>query len=189
MSLLIDHLESRLGKIQSGWTRDPEGNELEFQVAEFRGGGQLPGSTSYATLGLSNHRLPGPSGGREMSMEFLMSTHSALAPGRFPQALQFLTKEVLRRHTAILKGETFTLPFTVAETSEMSTLYAAVPGYFDDKFDAVDIEGGRGVAIVWMVPITEAERSFVREAGWDAFERELVKKDPDLLDPRRPSIR
>lgn len=189
MSLLIDHLESRLGKIQSGWTRDPEGNELEFQVAEFRGGGQLPGSTSYATLGLSDHRLPGPSGGREMSMEFVMSTHSALAPGRFPQSLQFLTKEILRRHTAILRGQTFTLPFTVAPDSEMSTLYAAAPGYFDEKFDAVDLEDGRGVAIVWMVPISAAERDHVRDSGWDAFERDLVARDPDLLDPRRPSIR
>lgn len=69
MSLLIAHLESRLGKIQSGWTRDPEGADLPFRVAEFRGGGQLVGSTSYATVGLSRHYLPSPSGGREMSME------------------------------------------------------------------------------------------------------------------------
>ena len=188
MSLLIAHLESRLGRIQSGWTRDPEGVELPFQVAEFRGGGQLAGSTSYATVGLSAHYLPSPSGDKEMSMELIMSTHSALAPGRLPQSLQHLTKDLLRRHTAILRGQTFTLPGAVADGSVLSALYAAVPGYFDEDFDSVEIEDGRGVAVVWMIPISVSERDYVSDSGWDVFERRLVDKDPDLLDLNRPSI-
>jgi hypothetical protein len=188
MSLLIAHLESRLGKIQSGWTRDPDGVELPFQVAEFRGGGQLAGSTSYATVGLSRHRLPSSAGGREMSIELIMSTHSALAPARFPQSLQLLTKDLLRRNIAILRGQIFALPWPVAERSVLSTLYAAVPGYFDEEFDSVDIEDGLGVSIVWMIPISESEGNYVLDQGWDAFERELVEKDPDLLNTERPSI-
>jgi len=123
-----------------------------------------------------------------MSMELVMTTHSALAPARFPQSLQFLTKDLLRRHLAILRGQTFTLPWPVAEGSTLSTLYAAVPGYFDEDFDSVTVEDGRGVAIVWMVPIGESENEFVLNRGWDAFERELVEKDPDLLDPNRRPI-
>ncbi|WP_410809439.1 suppressor of fused domain protein [Micromonospora sp. 067-2] len=188
MSLLVAHLESRLGKIQAGWTRDPEGVELPFQVAEFRGGGQLVGSTSYSTLGLSRHSLPSPSGDREMSLEFVMSTHSALAPARFPQSLQFLAQDLLRRHVAILRGQTFTLPWPVADGSAMSNIYAAVPGYFDEDFDSVELEDGRGVAVIWMIPISDAENTFVTDCGWDAFERELVERDPDLLDLNRRSV-
>lgn len=39
-----------------------------------------------------------------------------------------------------------------------------------------------------MVPISDLEKDYVLDRGWEAFERELVEKDPDLLDPRRPPI-
>ncbi|MFY1651160.1 suppressor of fused domain protein [Solwaraspora sp. WMMB762] len=188
MSLLIAHLESRLGTIRSGWTRDPNGIELPFQVAEFGGGGQLVGSTSYATLGVSRHSLPSPIDQRGISLELVMTTHAALAPARFPQTLQLIANDLLARHAPILRGQTFALPWPVAEGSELSFLYAAVPGYFDEEFDSVEIEDGSGVAIVWMVPISVPEANFVTSSGWDVFERKLVSVDPDLLDSGRRSI-
>ncbi|MDG4771996.1 suppressor of fused domain protein [Solwaraspora sp. WMMD792] len=186
--VIVDHLETRLGPLRSGWTRDPSGVELPFQVAEFGGGGQLVGSTSYATIGVSRHSLPSPAGQQGISLELVMTTHSALAPSRFPQALQLVAGELLARHVPILRGQTFALPWSVAEGSKMAVLYAAAPGYFDEGFDSVELEDGCGVAIVWMVPISVAEAEFVSSEGWDAFERLLVSADPDLLDPGRPSI-
>ncbi len=70
----------------------------------------------------------------------------------------------------------------------MSNIYAAVPGYFDEDFDSVELEDGRGVAVIWMIPISDAENTFVTDCGWDAFERELVERDPDLLDLNRRSV-
>ncbi len=77
-----------------------------------------------------------------MRLELIMTTHSALAPGRLPQALQLVGKNLIDGHKAILRGETFDLPGPVAEDSELTSLYAAVPGYFDAQFDAVDLGDG-----------------------------------------------
>jgi len=42
--------------------------------------------------------------------------------------------------------------------------------------------------IAWLVPITDQEASFVNDRGWNEFERELEKHDPDLIDFLRASI-
>ncbi|WP_326555572.1 suppressor of fused domain protein [Micromonospora sp. NBC_01813] len=146
------------------------------------------GSTSYATLGVSRHSLSSPIDRQGISLELVMTTHSALAPARLPQALQLVAGDLLTRHVPILRGQTFALPWPVAEGSGMAVLYAAVPGYFDEGFDSAELEDGRSVAIVWMVPISVAEAEFVSSKGWDAFERRLVSADPDLLDLGRRSI-
>jgi Suppressor of fused protein (SUFU) len=180
---LIDHLETRLGKIHAGWTRDPSGRELPFQVAEFRNG-QLEGAVSFATLGLGRHGLSMPQGRRKLHLELTMTTHAALAPGRIPQALQHVGLSLLGSHEAILRGQTFRLPWPLVDGG-CSILYSAVPGYFDEDFDVVELEDGTRVAIAWLVPITEPEGYFIGKHGWDSFEQLLVEKDPDLLDPTR----
>jgi hypothetical protein len=182
VATLIDHLESRLGRIQSGWNTDPSGAEIPFQVVEMRGGGQLEGSTSYSTLGVSSHALLTPGTPEPTHMECVMTTHSAHAPARIPQSVVLLGKELLDSHTAIRRGEVFPLPGPIAEGSKLTHLYAALPGYFDPDFDTVVIEDGTEVVIAWMVPIADSEAKFVHDKGWDKFEENLVKMDPDLLD-------
>ncbi|WP_406097540.1 suppressor of fused domain protein [Kitasatospora purpeofusca] len=65
----------------------------------------------------------------------------------------------------------------------MTSLYAGLPVYFDDDFFSVTIENGSDVAVVWLIPITAEETSFIRDKGWGAF------KDP-LCQPwvRRPAL-
>jgi hypothetical protein len=60
--------------------------------------------------------------------------------------------------------------------------------YFDDDFLSVVLENGVETAVVWLVPIGASEASFVRERGWDAFEEELARQDPDLLDLNRAEM-
>lgn len=56
MTQLVDHLESYLGLLQSGWTTDPDGNPMHFQIARFSPP-ELPGVVAFATLGLGRHPL------------------------------------------------------------------------------------------------------------------------------------
>lgn len=174
MSILVDHLESRLGHIQRGWTHDPHGVELPFQIAEFRGGGQLEGSTSFSTLGLAGHELRSTPTGSVTRMELIMTVHSAQAPGRIPQALQLLAQRAIEGHSPILRGQTHSIPSGLMAESGLSALYSAVPDYFDDQFDVVRIEDGNEVVIAWMVPITGVERQYIHNQGWPAFEQILV---------------
>ncbi|RTQ46098.1 suppressor of fused domain protein [Hymenobacter gummosus] len=43
------------------------------------------------------------------------------------------------------------------------------------------------VASYWLLPITEAERDFKIEAGWEALEELFEASELDYLDPARPS--
>lgn len=72
--------------------------------------------------------------------------------------------------------------------SRFAYLYAALPVYYDDDFNSVVVENGDSVAIVWLVPITSGEAQFVAERGWEKFEQELIKRDPDLMDMNRETI-
>ncbi|MEU4249540.1 suppressor of fused domain protein [Amycolatopsis sp. NPDC026612] len=42
--------------------------------------------------------------------------------------------------------------------------------------------------MVWLVPVSRAEAAYVGSHGWRAFEDELVRHDPDLLDPGRAEL-
>jgi len=63
----------------------------------------------------------------------------------------------------------------------------AIPVYFPDGF-ANYREEDRDVVMVWLVPISGTEAAFVHDHGWDRFEDELVKADPDLTDLTRATL-
>jgi hypothetical protein len=185
---LIEHLESRLGRVRRGTNLGLDGAEQPFQVAELSGGGQLEGSTSYATMGLSALALSHPDSARPLRMELIMSTHSAQSPGRLPQSLMLVAGQLSRDHLAILKGETIPLPGPITDGSRLSFLYAMHPAYFDEEFDALALGRGRAAAIVWLVPIAASEKSFIAARGWSSFDDQIARFDPDLLDLFRQPI-
>lgn len=117
-----------------------------------------------------------------MYQELVMTVHAAQAPARLPQVLQFVGAEQIAGHAPILRGQTIALPGSIAAGCGLSSLYAAIPGYFDPDFDVATLDDGRDVVISWMVPISEVERQYVQENGWKAFEQKLTERDPDLLD-------
>jgi hypothetical protein len=57
----------------------------------------------------------------------------------------------------------------------MEALFAATPMFFPDEFAAV-VEEGCEIRIVWLVPITASEATFVRERGSDPFENLLMAR-------------
>ena len=70
----------------------------------------------------------------------------------------------------------------------MEALYVGIPVYLPEAFATFKREDGDTSVVAWLVPISAAEARFVDRRGWEAFEDELVKHDPDLSDPHRPSI-
>jgi hypothetical protein len=46
----------------------------------------------------------------------------------------------------------------------------------------------RHIRVLWLIPISEAERQFVREHGVDALEDRFEASSFDYLDPFRPSV-
>jgi hypothetical protein len=88
----------------------------------------------------------------------------------------------------IARGDVIEFPSELWSDGIFTALYAALPVYYDPDFKSVVTEDGTKVAIVWLVPISRSEAQFIDARGWDAFEKELLRQDPDLLDLARSPI-
>jgi hypothetical protein len=153
-------------------------------------GGALPGIQSYATIGLFKTPLTSRVSGRHQHLELLACGHPVPDEdhGPLPGVLEWVAGRLVADGQAVLRGEVIPLPMPLLPGSTMTALYAAPPVYFDDDFASVVLENGVETSVVWLVPIGETEAAFVRERGWGAFEEELVRQDPDLLDLHRTEI-
>ncbi|GAA3905095.1 suppressor of fused domain protein [Streptomyces lannensis] len=185
---LIEHMESRLGRLAEGWSVDPDSNPMPFQLGRFQDG-TLPGVVTYATIGLGKHALTSRTSGRGIHQELLLSVRSENASGVFPALIHQLAMGLLEHGDAILRGDVIGPRGAIIPESSLEAFYAAIPVYYDDAFAAVDLESGSRTVMVWMVPIGKSEAAFVAKAGWAAFESKLAEQDPDLLDLKRSEIR
>ncbi|QUW78585.1 suppressor of fused domain protein [Streptomyces mirabilis] len=188
MPELIDHLESRLGRMLGAWSPPAGAPQGTPQVACFREG-QLSGAQAFATIGLSRTPLWDPTSDRHFHLELLACENASRTTGygHFPEVLEYVAGQLVASGRAILRGDVLPLPAPLPG-GVMTCLYAGLPVYFDDDFFSVTVENGSDVAIVWLIPITAEETAFIREKGWEAFEDALVRQDPDLLDPDRPQL-
>ncbi|MEV4148370.1 suppressor of fused domain protein [Amycolatopsis sp. NPDC049691] len=134
---------------------------------------------------MSRHDLVSRTSGRQLRLELI--TDGRL--GEFPPGLLGqVAEELLASHEALLRGDVVGPRGPLVPGSEMQALYAAIPVYQDDDFAAVDLADGTRAAIVWLVPISAGEAAYVASHGWKAFEDELVRHDPDLLDLGRAEL-
>ncbi|MEU4090613.1 suppressor of fused domain protein [Streptomyces aureus] len=188
MPELIDHLESRLGRMTGAWSPPAGSPEGVPQVAHFREG-RLPGAQSFATVGLSRTPLRHPTTDRHYHLELLAceTTVRADGYGPFPDVLDYVSGRLVASGQAILRGDVVPLPIPLPGGT-MTSLYAAMPVYFDDDFFSVTVENGSEVVIAWLIPITAEETAFIHEKGWQPFEEALTHQNPDLLNPNRPQL-
>ena len=110
-----------------------------------------------------------------------------LREGPLPALLQQVGMEVIAGGRPVLRGEVIGPRGALVAGSEMEALYAALPVYFPDDFAVYEADDAN-VAIVWLVPISAGEASYVSSYGWKAFEDRLVECDPDLTDIYRAPL-
>jgi len=69
------------------------------------------------------------------------------------------------------------------------TAFFFLPPYFEEAgFDTLQV-GGQKVDILWLIPITEAERKFAAERGSQALEDLMAQKELDrVVNESRSSI-
>lgn len=188
MTDLVEHIERVLGPVHTGWSVDPDGAEMPFQVARFTGGSDAD-SVGYATLGLSRYPLSSPTSGRAIRQEFLMlAPAESLAPDRVVSLLLQVGSMALAARRPLLRGNVIGPAGSIVPKSELSALYATMPAYFPDEF--ANFAGADGdVVVAWLVPITSGEADFITRCGWDAFEDQLAAQDPDLVDFYRAAMK
>jgi Suppressor of fused protein (SUFU) len=183
---LVRHIEERLGPVQEGWRRDAEGKNVPFLVARLGGTKELPPGSYFSTLGLSDFPLRSRRSEKQIRMELLMTSKDA--GGFIPGVLQQVGRQLIESGSALLRGDVIGPRDPLAEGSELTALYAAIPVYFPPGMDGFESERtGEGV-FVWLVPISTSEAEYIRTNGWSAFEDRLEEQDPDLADLRRRPI-
>lgn len=182
---LTDHIESHLGSIEAGWSKNVQGWDMPFQVVRC-GDGFGAGTVAFTTLGLSRCRLASPMSDKLIRQELVCAVYSTEA-GHVPALLQTLGSEMLARRHPLLRGDVISLPGHLFPNSAMRAVYISLPVYLPDSFEVYE-PGSVDTVMSWVVPITEGEAQFVSSHGWDAFEDLLEAQDPNLLDVRRPEL-
>jgi len=159
-----------------------------ISVARFTGG-ELEGSVSYATIGLSNRPLRSGQSGKDLYLELIASEYDGPeSDDRLSACLEAIAKRLAIRSSPLLRGNVIRLDGPLRPGSLMTGFYAAIPVYFDDAFKSVHVEDGRHVAIVWLLPVGPSEIDFIEQYGYAEFEAELIKTNPDLYDLNRSEV-
>lgn len=178
------HLERYLGPIARGWG-GYAGEMADIQVCLFEDR-PIPGTVTYATLGLSRHTLE-MSNGREVRQELLLSVAQRFADDDLAKLLAYVAEGPVREHRALLRGGVVYLSHRLAPSSRCNSLYVSLPVVFPDGLATLE-DTQPATVFAWLVPIHAEEAELVTRLGWNEFEDRLERADPDLFDLERLPI-
>lgn len=180
------HIQQTLGPILKEWEERVDGSLVPFAIAQLD---EQPAShaSCFVTMGLSDAELRFPSG-KPTRQELVFACHRAHASKNVQGLLAAVALERTESGRAFARGDVEGPAGFLFPTTSLQALYASLPSYFPDPFSK-DTRTTPSTHFMWMIPITAAEASFVAREGWSAFEDELVKQDPDLLDLNRKEIK
>lgn len=181
---LVNHLERHLGNIQRGW--GPE-ERAGLQVALFSDTPSA-GLATLVSLGLSNHVLQ-MTGERTVRQELLLVAGKYAPLEQLAALLLNVTETVLNTHQALLRGHVLALAAPVTPGSSLTHLYVCVPFFLSEEARTFHLSSPPTI-FAWLMPITQAEASYIEKSGWSAFEDKLEElgEEMDLFDLERSSV-
>jgi hypothetical protein len=138
-------------------------------------------------MGLSDAQLQFPSG-KPTRQELVFTCHRAHASENVQGLLAAVAQERFQEGRAFARGDVEGPAGFLFPSTKLQALYASLPACFSDAF-AKDAHTSPPTHFMWMMPITAGEAVFIGREGWSAFEDQLVKQDPDLLDLNREEIK
>jgi hypothetical protein len=177
LTSLPEHYEQHLGEIARGWSDEKRMHGI--QVVSFDSQPEA-GVRTFATLGLSRH-IVALSGTRRIRQELLMSANEGFSADAAAGLVMSLAEHVLQRGKAFLRGEVIGPETPVIAGSTLTAIYVTNPSPFDKSLTEFSSELPATV-FAYLIPITEAEKALVRERGWNWFEDELERQNPDIWD-------
>lgn len=182
---LTEHVEAHLGPITGGWEQTRSGSQLPFQVVLFSDR-PMRGSSAYATLGLSNEALD-QGDGTFIRQELVFLCYDKFRFWDPQNLIAGVAHEVLNTKHALHRGRVLGPRGRLFDAGELEALYCGVPVYLPRVFHTF-AETSPVTVFTWLIPLTSDEASFVDRRGWSAFEKEVARVNPDLLDLTRSSF-
>jgi hypothetical protein len=95
---------------------------------------------------------------------------------------------VITRGYGLARGEILGPSGTLFESTPMTALYAATPGYLPAAFHTCETSTIT-VVMTCLVPLTTSDAIYARTYGWRALEQAIAEEQPDLVDLNRASLR
>jgi hypothetical protein len=182
---LINHMESNLGRISSGWKHIVESTQESFQVVRFEDK-PMAGAVTFSTLGLSKYIFTQESG-NNIRQELLFCCYERFSGWSIQEILIIVSEDLLFNKKALMRGQVLGPAGPLFQHSTLEALYCASPVYYPDSLH--QYSGSNPITFfVWLIPISVGEAEKINQNGWCYFEDLLVKLDPDLLDVQRTSV-
>lgn len=182
---LLDHLESYLGACKSSFAATDgivpsEPSLLLFDRQPF------DDANTIITFGLSNHLLSQPKS-PPIRQELVMCFHKDANPIPYGQILTAITRRLIDRHKALLRGDVLFLEGPIVPGYSQSALVCTNPWYWAEGFEQASVDVG-SVIVVWLVPVFDEEGQLIQSQGLAVWEQKISNQDIDLLDLRRKPL-
>src|SRR3954452_12207515 len=101
MDIFLQFLESHLGTIEFGWTKDDRGEQLPVQIAKYSEG-PFSGTKTFSTLGLNKVPLTSYVSGKQIWQELIFVSYSNIGNLNLPALLAQVSQMALVSQTAFL---------------------------------------------------------------------------------------
>jgi hypothetical protein len=144
------------------------------------------GVVSYGTIGLSDHQLHVPAGRADFGLELVAACDAAVSS--FPDMLATAALCVGKDQWQCYSGAIFNdIVRMYGASKTMSNLCFVDPFLWDDPFLTWDLSQKK-VAWLQAIPISDAERDFADEHGFDQLRELFLKHQIDVCDIGRASV-
>ena len=178
LKLLKQHLESNWGSStdKKHQIPDPHGKmEKDFSVLEFSPS-EKADCWIYSTLGMSVD-----------TADSLIELH-VLSNKQDASLIELLTitASFHRNNTSLGLHHSVNFGRPWQDDSSCSYGFISLPYLSGEDLEIFNFENGH-LHNLWLLPITESERDYKMEFGWDALEQRFEDYGLDYLNPQRPA--
>jgi hypothetical protein len=177
----MDNFLSSPENMKKSWTFKEKGFSI-FQYVNT----PIEGTTTYVTVGLSQHELEQDSE-QNLRQELMLTVLSEFDNLHPEVQLAVLSEELLERHFAIPNGQVINCGDELFKGLPFSAFYCTSAKLFSEEFEIIE-HWKPQLIFIWLIPITSDEAFYCKSHGHSAFEEVLKKEEPDLLNLNRKGI-
>jgi len=162
--MVIEHLESNLGKITKGIKLSDSVHNISIGLFKNQ---PFFGINTLATIGLSNYKLSVLN--KTFNMELILGIEDYHDESLVSKFLLSFSEYLINKEVAPYKGDVFDFNEKIIPNSEMCSVYITNPIFYKSGFQSLSTVE-KNIIFPWVFPIYKSESLFIKKNGWENFE-------------------